>query len=212
MGNNVSLLPPNATALEQALASATATIGEVPTPLPELWNPADCPLSVLPWLAWGLSVDRWRQDWTEAQKRAAVADAIPSARIKGARATVMAVVAEYDPRLTLTEWWQDGGSGTPHTFHVTAPMNDGGAATFTADFARDLHAAVSRVKPARAHFHLRQRVDAATTLPVVCYARAYRYERLFAATAPDNPDADLALQTEYGEPIEGADGLTLEDH
>ena len=33
----------------------------------------NCPADVLPWLGWALSVDDWDQDWSEQQKRSAIA-------------------------------------------------------------------------------------------------------------------------------------------
>ena len=50
------LLPPNRTKLEQALERATARLGAVPVPIKDLWNPWRCPVALLPWLAWSLSV------------------------------------------------------------------------------------------------------------------------------------------------------------
>lgn len=67
------LLPPNANAQEQALDDSLARLGSVPVDIARLWNPATCPLALLPWLGWALSCDEWDESWTEAQKRAAVA-------------------------------------------------------------------------------------------------------------------------------------------
>lgn len=67
-----NLLPPNATRQEHALDDSLARIGAVPVELVKLWNPNTCPLDLLPWLAWALSVDEWDESWSEAQKRATV--------------------------------------------------------------------------------------------------------------------------------------------
>lgn len=67
------LLPPNANAQELAIDDALARLGSVPVDIAKLWNPAICPLALLPWLGWALSVDEWDETWSEAQKRAAVA-------------------------------------------------------------------------------------------------------------------------------------------
>jgi phage tail P2-like protein len=107
--------------LEHALAAAMARITAIPTPLTDLWRPGDPRLDPA-WLAWSLSVDRWRPSWSEAQRRAATA-AIPNAKIRGSRAAAEAVIADYDPRITLTEWWEEGGSGVPYTFFVTLPLD-----------------------------------------------------------------------------------------
>lgn len=212
MGNSASLLPPNARALEHALAAATARLGDIPRPLPELWRPDAIPLAILPWLAWGLALDRWRQAWSEAQKRAATANAIPDARQKGSRGAAMAVLADYDPRLTMVEWWEEGGSGAPYTFTVIHPLDGAGGPRASAAFAASLYADLLRVKPARAHFELRQRLAARAALPVAAALRSLRLERRRAAMTGPDPADDLKLQTEYGEPLEGGEGLALEDH
>jgi hypothetical protein len=48
-----------------------------------VWSPDDCPLDLLPWLAWGLSLDNWSTDWPESIKRERVRKAIAIARRKG---------------------------------------------------------------------------------------------------------------------------------
>lgn len=65
------LLPPNATPLERAMARA-GRLRHRPEIIRTLWSPQDCPLAMLPWLAWAWSVDEWDLAWTEAQQRAMV--------------------------------------------------------------------------------------------------------------------------------------------
>ena len=68
-----SLLPPNSTRLERALEETVAQISDVPVSLTHYIDPATCPAGLLPWLAWELSLDWWDENWTETQKRAAIA-------------------------------------------------------------------------------------------------------------------------------------------
>lgn len=210
MANNSSLLPPNARPLEHALASSMARITAIPTPLTDLWRPDAIPATILPWLAWGLSVDRWRPSWSEEQRRAATAAAIPNAKIRGSRAAAQAVIADYDPRITLTEWWEEGGTGIPYTFFVTLPLDGAFDDMATASFATELYRDLVRVKPARAHFQLRQQVTAAATMPFTGVARTLRTDRFDAGLIGPDPADDLKLTTEYGEPLEGADGAAWE--
>lgn len=76
------LLPPNATPLERALAKAGA-MPHTPEEIRKLWNPATCPLALLPWLAWAWSVDEWDLAWSEAQQRAMVASSVKLHKKKG---------------------------------------------------------------------------------------------------------------------------------
>ncbi len=76
------LLPPNRTALEQTLANA-AKLLHTPELLAQLWDAQRCPESLLPWLAWALSVDEWDERWSPSQKRAQVMNSIALHRKKG---------------------------------------------------------------------------------------------------------------------------------
>lgn len=87
MSSAPALLPPNATPLERALATACA-MPHSPEEIRKLWNHRTCPLSLLPWLAWAWSVDEWDPAWTEAQQRAMVGASIQLHKKKG---TVWAV-------------------------------------------------------------------------------------------------------------------------
>lgn len=77
-----SLLPPNATPLELALSRAAA-MSHQPEHIATLWNPLRCPVAVLPWLAWAMSVDEWDDRWPEARQREAVQQAARLHRRKG---------------------------------------------------------------------------------------------------------------------------------
>lgn len=78
-----TLLPPNATATEHRLEQATARLGDLPTPLRELWNADTCPSHLLPWLAWALQVDIWDNGWSEDDRRSVIREAITVHRRKG---------------------------------------------------------------------------------------------------------------------------------
>lgn len=79
----IHLLPPNATPLERAIAATGAGIDTLPVALRDLWNPATCPVTLLPWLAWSLAVDEWDENWSESVQRSVVADAIEVHRHRG---------------------------------------------------------------------------------------------------------------------------------
>ena len=76
MTDRPSILPPTSTALERALEQAAARVEDIDIDLPgRLWNPFTCPPEMLPWLAWGLSMDSWDNRWPLAVRRQRVASA-----------------------------------------------------------------------------------------------------------------------------------------
>ena len=75
------LLPPNATPQERSISLSLDRA--VPVPNATLWSPWTCPLDVLPWLAWALSVDEWDAGASEATKRQIIEESIDQHRIKG---------------------------------------------------------------------------------------------------------------------------------
>lgn len=89
-----SLLPSNATQFERDLDSTIKRIEAVPIPITELWNPDTCPLSLIGYLAWSLSVDEWDEQWPERIKREVCRTAYEIHRYKG---------SVYAVRLALTK-------------------------------------------------------------------------------------------------------------
>ena len=88
------LLPPNASPLERNLERSMALYGdEREVLIDKLWRPYECPVEVLPFLAWGLGVRRWDPTWPDAVRRHVVADAIEVHRVRG---TLGAVEAALD--------------------------------------------------------------------------------------------------------------------
>lgn len=69
-----SLLPPSSTPLERAIEQTQARFAPRQI-VPTLWHAASCPASVLPYLAWALSVDEWDHGWSETKKRAVIGEA-----------------------------------------------------------------------------------------------------------------------------------------
>lgn len=154
----MTLMPSNTTVLERTLDElSSARMGRVVAPIETLWSALTCPLDLLPWLAWGLSVEDWNENWTETQKRSVVARSAKIHRLKGTRGAVEAALDALGFRADLTEWWEPGGSGVPHTVRIDAYGQDVFAAGLTLD-AR-LLASISRligtVKPVHVHYSLR---------------------------------------------------------
>ncbi len=210
-----SLMPPNATLLERALEAGGARIVDVDAPA-DIDDPMTCPVELLPWLAWGLSVDTWDADWTEADKRAAVAGSIELHRRKGTRASVEHVLGRFDELARLVEWHEVTPRRSAHTFDVIVPMvlPDGtapGGRRSTAAFAEAIIREVSRVKPLREHMTLVQSLELQGGLGVFGTARLASYARSNADLDIDTSTAwNFYLQTEDGEPIQSEAGLLLD--
>lgn len=205
-----SLLPPNASDGEHAIEDAMRANIDLSS-VGTLWNPATCPVAVLPFLAWGLAISRWDANWSEAEKRAAVADAIPFHRRMGTRGIVREVLDRFNPLLEIVEWWQNSPRQTPHSFEVRAPASLIPASFLTSETAAAIIRDVAAVKPARSHFTFVQSLEAQATIWLAGGASAATFSRLTLAAAHDpDPDWNLALLTQDGEPIADGDGAILE--
>lgn len=207
-----SLLPPNATSAERALEAAMRS-GIDLSAVGDLWNPATCPAYVLPFLAWGLAISQWDPEWTEAEKRAAVADAIPFHQRKGTRAAVEEILARFHPLLTIVEWWQANPRRDPYTFEVRAPAGPGGidASFLTNEVAEAIIRDVAAAKPLRAHFDFVFALELQASLYMAGGVIAGAVHRAdYAAVHDTSRDWSIVLQTEDGEPIADEDGTLLE--
>lgn len=173
-----TLLPPNATPQERALEATMARISDVPVPLRKLYQPDSCPLELLPWLAWQLSVDSWKSYWSEAVRRARVRSAMKIHRQKGTAKSVKDVVAAFGGAILLREWWQQTPMGAPHTFELLMTLSGNDGQSATAEFVDDVIAEVRRTKPVRSHFTFIQGVHTSTALAVVSVGRPVNYARL----------------------------------
>ena len=211
-----SLLPPNATRLERALEQG-ARPEPLTTPVDTIDDPLTCPAYLLPILAWGMSVDTWDPDWSEADKRDAVARSFEMHRLKGTRLSVETVLARFDQLVRLVEWHEAIPPRPAHTFDVILPMvmPDGsapGGRRATATFAEAIIREVARVKPLREHMRMVQQILTAGAIGLQGVIRATSYTRHDASMTIDtSPDWAFFLQTEDGEPIEdGAPGTYLD--
>lgn len=210
-----SLLPPNATKLERALEHG-ARPEPLATPADVIDDPLACPAELLPWLAYGLSVDTWDADWSEAAKRDAVASSIDMHRRKGTRWSVEAVIERFDQLARLVEWHEATPRRPAHTFDVIVPMvtPDGaapGGRRSTAAFADAIIREIARVKPLREHMRLVQHIAVTGAVGIEAVVRAVLYDRDDAVVVIDtSPAWATYLQTENGEPIQDEAGSFLD--
>lgn len=178
---SASLLPPNSTALERALEAATARLGALPVPLRSLVDPDTCPLPLLPYLAWAVSIDAWSSDWPEPVKRARVRRAIEIQRLKGTAASVRAVVESFGGGVALREWWQLDPPGPPHSFTMAVELSGRDGTPATAAFADAVINEVRRTKPVRSSFTFTQGVRFSGAAGLIAAARPVIFTRLSLA-------------------------------
>lgn len=125
MSDPKSLLPPNRSPLEGALEAVTERSTAVEAPFNALWDPWECPASVLPWLAWALGVQEWSARWPEARRRGVVAAAMGIRRRAGTAAAVREAVEALDIEgIEYSEWHEHGGA--PGTYRITATLEERG--------------------------------------------------------------------------------------
>lgn len=173
-----SLLPPNASALERGIEAAAARAAALPVPLRELVSPDECPLELLPYLAWALSIDSWSSSWPEGVKRARVRRAIEIQRRKGTAESVRTVVQSFGGAVALREWWQMEPRGDPHTFQLMVTLSGAGGEPASAEFADAVIAEVRRTKPVRSHFIYAQGINFARPLGLIGAVRPAIFARL----------------------------------
>ncbi|KHT34456.1 phage tail protein I [Pectobacterium carotovorum] len=143
---NNSLLPVGSSDLEIAAAKACAELSRTPIPLRQLCDPDSCPSSLLPYLAWAFSVDRWDEKWPEIIKRQAIKDAWFIHRHKGTVGALRRVVEPLGYLIRITEWWQNGGE--PGTFRLDIGVQDSG---ITEETFFEMERLIADAKPASRH-------------------------------------------------------------
>lgn len=121
-----SILPPGSTPVEKALEQVAAGLLDLPVPVRDIVSPERCPLEFLPWLAWALSVDKWDANWSESQKRGAVAASLSVHRSKGTVGALKEALAALGHELEVREWHQLLPMGEPYTFGVRVTIDQEG--------------------------------------------------------------------------------------
>ena len=198
-------LPPNSTALDRALeANEDAALDGLPLPLRDVWNPQTCPTLLLPWLAWGLSIDVWDTNWTEQVKRDAIANAIEAQRRKGTRATLREVLDRFDPLIEIVEWFEDRDVLDPHTFRLELPLATISDVEYDTALVTALLRDIGMVKPLRSHMLAVHRMRSQAYTGLLSAGNESGHVRLTTAADRESagePEWASYLQTENGEPI-----------
>lgn len=175
------LLPVGSSALEVAAAAAAAEIERVPVPLRTLWDPSVCPVNLLPYLAWALSVDRWDPDWPEATKRSVIASSFYVHQHKGTISALRRVVEPLGYLIEVREWWQLNEE--PGTFRLVVGVNERG---ITEEMYQELERLIGDARPASRHL-TGLAISLSTSGPVFVGAGCYHGDTL--TVYPYTPDA-----------------------
>ena len=134
-----------------------ATAFDLPVCINTLWNPMLCPVSLLPWLAWTLSIDDWNDNDAEQLKRNQIANSIALHRQKGTLAGLKNALAAQSIPASITEWFQN--QGAIHTFTVdldgAAIIQLENSGELNSDSYQRVRRIIDQVKPARSHYQLR---------------------------------------------------------
>ena len=142
------LLPPNATQLERLAAEALAQIERVPVPIRDLLNPDRCPVQLLPYLAWAVSVDRWDSTWSEATKRQVIKGSYFIHSRKGTIGALRRVVEPLGYLIEIVEWFNTVPEGVPGTFALKVGVLDTG---ITEEMYQELERLIDDAKPVTRH-------------------------------------------------------------
>ncbi|HGM5349207.1 TPA: phage tail protein I [Serratia marcescens] len=143
---NNTLLPPSAGAWMRHTETVTARLSAITVALRTLWTPTVCPVELLPYLAWALSVDRWDKNWPAAKKIEAIQQSYWQHRRKGTRAAVRRVIEGMGFSATFAEWFDTGDQ--PGTFRLEVDVNDVG---ITIKTLSELDRLVGDAKPVSRH-------------------------------------------------------------
>lgn len=159
-----SLLPINATEQERALELASGKLADLPVEIGKLWNPDDCPESLLPWLAWALSIDEWDSQWSVETRRQQIKNAAFTHRHKGTVGSVKKALASLGVTVDFLEWFEDAHdvvlapvhNTQPHTFVFVAWANENPYTSQQVFLNQELYDTITRIvnlhKPVRSHY------------------------------------------------------------
>ena len=161
--NNQSLLPINATVFLKDLESVTAKSLDLKTLNRFVNNPDEAPENILPWIGWSLSIDTWDDNWSLEVKRKMIRNSLILHKIKGTKGAVKRALEILGVKVKITEWWEVNPKLTPHTFQLTAYLNDNldknKNIIITQDTQKKLVNLINNVKPLRSHLDFKLGVN-----------------------------------------------------
>lgn len=142
------LLPPNATIFERNLSDVSAKNTELAVNIKSIAQIDQVPDQFLSFLAWQYSVDSWDNSWQPSLKRERIKAAFSQHQVKGTRAAVRQVLAQFGFECTFTEWFDMQPIGTPGTFKLELDLN---GMELTEETYIEVNRLVKDAKPASRH-------------------------------------------------------------
>ena len=154
-----SLLPINASQLLKDLESSSLKATSLEALNRYVTNPDLAPDNILPWLALAVSVDDWSDNWHIDVKREMIKNSISLHRIKGTKKAIKQALQIVKVTAEIKEWWEVNPKMTPHSFNITAYINDNitrdQSVIINQQTQSKLINLVENVKPVRSHFNFK---------------------------------------------------------
>jgi phage tail P2-like protein len=146
----VSKLPPSASKMERVMEQVFwEELALIERDIRNFYDPYQCRVDLLPYLAWEMSVDYWDENWSEQTKRDVIAASNPIHTSKGTRyALDKSIESIRDDGLRVTEWFDDEANLAPGFFRVNLEARN---SDIDENTVPQIYTAVNNAKNTRSH-------------------------------------------------------------
>ncbi|CAH9057685.1 hypothetical protein PSECIP111854_02047 [Pseudoalteromonas sp. CIP111854] len=127
------------------------SIGKGADTLASLWQPYQCPVPFLPWLAWSQGVNQWDEAWPEQVKRDVIAQSFEQHKHLGTRYAIINSVKPFGYKTELKEWFEMQPPAQAGTFSVDVGVTNKG---IDFDVIEQIYTAISNSKRKSVQFDL----------------------------------------------------------
>lgn len=145
--NNKSLLPINLTELLKNIEETGCKITELEAKNKYVFNADLASENILPWVAWGFSVDDWNDAWEVDIKRNIIKTSLTLHRQKGTIGALKKALSAFNfVDIKIEEWFEYGGD--PYFFKVYFDIPYAG---FDINILPEIAKVIQNTKNARSH-------------------------------------------------------------
>ncbi|KZK81795.1 Phage tail protein [Pseudovibrio sp. W64] len=194
-----TVLPPNSADIAVAMDLVEDRMSGLPAEvIRDCLDPLKAPASLLDHLGWELSVDVWDREWPEQVKRRVLAVSKEVHKYKGTPYSVKTALAALGVAAHLLEWWQEGGSGVPGTFEITAYANEqifADGPVLDARLQENILSTISATKPKSRGFSFQIGAQFETSLSIGLAGRSNAFTQPMGATVLPESGATLSAGT-----------------